>query len=1309
MHSLRWPATSIYISLSVLAVGAGFASCRDGREDASLAELVADQPQVAAMLEAAQATPPTVVARGHRVASSNEIGRESGAFVSLGGGISLDVDADSGAIRANARGVEVVARHLGDETAEIEVDGGALVLRTARGGIRSLMMSRPGAVEDVIVQANATDSAGYQLELPTGWNVSVPHGWRDVAEIKDKSSKPRLRVAARVAWDSEGKEWPVSIRLDGQRIVLDVDAEAKRPLLIDPEWQPTSAPAQVRTRATATLLQSGKVLVIGGATSNGFTAEFFCTTELYDPEDGSWAAGPPLPGVEPDSCTGLVDHVAVPLPDGSVLVAGGATKEALLGADQPGAIARAWRFDPLTETFSEIASMTAARVHHTATLLPDGKVLIAGGTDRLSPFGEFNFECPNVGEERCRRCVGNTTAELFDPASNSFSELTMPEPRACHAATLLADGSVLLSGGGGEGILDGGGTAANELGTPLDTIVRYHDGVFTPLETKLHSARYGHIAILEPQLNRLLVAFGRDKTTFVGSSGETEAAELLDVEQLLSASPPAEGVPVPVLCPDDEGGGEGGAGGGAATGDCDVGRTLPAAVLTRSGRALIAGGQGKVADSNVENDPLDTVSLFDFQAGEFVPTTALIAPMFKPVLVMLPTGDVLSLGQTIPLALYRDTEVSFSSTLAMSGPRTNHASITLRDGTQRIFGGFGTVSDALTSVETFDVRSESFGVIEGALQIGRASFSATLLPGETAADDRVLLIGGQQVDLPSTPSTETTELFDPTTGSTTPGPSLNRPRAGHAAVRLANGDVLVVGGFGPDREILATAEVYSPSEGFRELSAVSRVFPSATLLPSGDVLVTGGYSSFIGSGPGGARPAAEIYEARTGTLRRIDDMVVSRSAHVASVLPSGEVLLAGGSVTSPAAEIFDPDTETFRLTVGLMTERRVQATGTMLPNGKLLIASGARSEDAGTSHTDAEIFDPQSETFTRVPSPTEGAQGRFGHTAALLPDGRIGLFGGLDTPVTNENPTASVSLVSIGVEGDAFGVAPGILTAPDRAAPAAAAAITGTDLVSYWASSSGPYPSPTGAPIALWVPLSGPPELGTFAPWSNDGADWTPPATPQAGLGMLFAVRHGVISDTAEMVQIELADDGVACAADGACKSGFCSDNVCCDERCHVAGDPDHACVACSIAKGAAVDGQCGPVAADTDPFEDCATTAQCAEKFAVCGGDGACKQCLCTSKLDCATGYSCTASGSCEKPVAGDEVDGCSTAPAPRPGRCTATLLVAAWLSLRGRRIARKLRSSATARRHEAASARGCESRALPIEQPVARKAAAR
>ncbi|MBL8740600.1 MAG: hypothetical protein JNK04_05895, partial [Myxococcales bacterium] len=603
---------------------------------------------------------------------------------------------------------------------------------------------------------------------------------------------------------------------------------------------------------------------------------------------------------------------------------------------------------------------------------------------------------------------------------------------------------------------------------------------------------------------------------------------------------------------------------------CNVGRTLAAAVLTRSGQALIAGGQGKVADSNVENDPLEAVSRFDFDAGAFVPTSELIAPTFKPVLVMLPTGDVLALGQTVPLALYRDTLVSFTSALEMNGPRSNHASITLRDGTQLIFGGYGVTNDSLTTVESFDARTETFTVLDSEMRVGRSSFTATLLPGETVADDRVFLIGGQLEEDTTTPSTETTELYDPTTGSSTAGPSLARPRAGHAAVRLPNGEVLVVGGYGNDRELLTTAEVYSPTDGFRELSAVSRVFPSATLLPSGDVLVSGGYNAFIGSGPGHATPAVEIYDIKTGELRRIGDMIVARSAHVASVLANGKVLLAGGSVTSPTAEIFDPDTETFRLTNGLMTERRVQATGTMLPNGKLLIAAGATSEDAGSCLGDAELFDVQSETFTSVPAPAVGAQGRFNHTAALLPDGRVAIFGGLNSPVTNTNRTASVSIVSVGVEGDAMGGAPGILAAPDRAVPAKPTAITGEDLVSYWASSSGPYPSPTGAPIALWVPLAGPPELGTFAPWSSDGAEWTPPATSQAGLGMLFAVRHGVASDSAEMVEIELADNGVACDADGACKSGFCSDNVCCDERCHVAGDPDHACVACSVAKGAA-------------------------------------------------------------------------------------------------------------------------------------------
>src|SRR5207253_4786647 len=87
-------------------------------------------------------------------------------------------------------------------------------------------------------------------------------------------------------------------------------------------------------------------------------------------------------------------------------------------------------FDPATGNFTSVAPMSFARTFHTATLLPNGKVLIAGGD--AGPVD-----------------ATNNTAELFDPASGTFTLLssTMKAPRTSHTATVLGNGKVLLGGG----------------------------------------------------------------------------------------------------------------------------------------------------------------------------------------------------------------------------------------------------------------------------------------------------------------------------------------------------------------------------------------------------------------------------------------------------------------------------------------------------------------------------------------------------------------------------------------------------------------------------------------------------------------------------------------------------------------------------------------------------------------------------------------------------------------------------------------------------------------------------------------------
>jgi WD40 repeat protein len=169
---------------------------------------------------------------------------------------------------------------------------------------------------------------------------------------------------------------------------------------------------------TATLLRDGRVLAVGGRDGGA-------AAELYDPATGSWS----LTG---SMTTGRSGFSATLLQDGRVLVAGG-TWEAPPGND--GALASAEVYDPATGTWARTGSMIKARFLQTATLLPDGKVLVAGGlgTNRLGQ------DPPPLA-----------SAELYDPGTGTWTATgKMTTVRVDHTATLLRDGRVLVTGGNG--------------------------------------------------------------------------------------------------------------------------------------------------------------------------------------------------------------------------------------------------------------------------------------------------------------------------------------------------------------------------------------------------------------------------------------------------------------------------------------------------------------------------------------------------------------------------------------------------------------------------------------------------------------------------------------------------------------------------------------------------------------------------------------------------------------------------------------------------------------------------------------------
>jgi N-acetylneuraminic acid mutarotase len=243
--------------------------------------------------------------------------------------------------------------------------------------------------------------------------------------------------------------------------------------LYDPRtgtWTATGDLVEGRSRHTATLLPNGTVLIVGG--NHGVVDDYarLSSAELYDPDTGTWTAAGEM-NVRRSG------HSATLLPDGTVLVAGGVE-----GFDE--AWASSELYDPATRTWTATGAMTVPRLAHTATLLPNGTVLVAGG---------------DGGPEVASSTV-LASAELYDPLSGTWASTgTMTERRWLHTATLLQDGTVLVVGSGLLDRDDSQPSATAELYDPSE-------GTWTATAS-LSVARHFHTATRLPD-GSVLVAGG---------------------------------------------------------------------------------------------------------------------------------------------------------------------------------------------------------------------------------------------------------------------------------------------------------------------------------------------------------------------------------------------------------------------------------------------------------------------------------------------------------------------------------------------------------------------------------------------------------------------------------------------------------------------------------------------------------------------------------------------------------------------------------------------------------------------------------
>ena len=651
-----------------------------------------------------------------------------------------------------------------------------------------------------------------------------------------------------------------------------------------------SAPAPIGAYPTATTLASGQVLIAGGASSYSTLSAstmVWNTASIYDPTTGRSVA------------TGAMNvprtmHTATLLPNGCVLVAGGwnvtnGTVTYLQSAEL---------WDPLTGAWTLLPSlMQSARFFHAAIVQSDGRVAIFGGRSNNSP------------------ATYPAMIELFDPATNTFVQSGTPKlalPRYEMALVALggADaGKILLTGGYGPTTGGSGNTwnpqYQNEIYDPVA-------GTCTKTANLNAATRYTHTATaLNDGTGRILLVGGAASAATAELITPAGTAPNFTYQTAVSASTgtlthaPAGG-PLTV----------------------SAGRTLHTANLLPDGTVLLAGGTANSAGENFSYE------IYNPATNTFTNGYSTVNP----------------------------------PSMLLNGGHYAHVSAQLPSGQVVLAGGQGNSSytSVSSTVELFTVGATPGGpgtvTVTAGQSTGRIYQTATRL-----SDGRVLVAGGASTlnGNGGTPSynytyPNTTAIYDPTLNVWTSTGTLNAGRYSAQSVLLANGDVLIAGG-----------RTYANSSG------------SAT---------------------------AEVWNHTTGLWTTVGPMTTSRVYHSLVALKDGTVLVIGGQSTSSgnpinSCELYNPTTQTFTA-VGGLSETKAYLSPVLLPNGKVVVAGGYRLNAAGSGYvgsTAVEIYDPVAQTWTVLATPLANA--RQLHTTTLMPNGQLLLIGGqVNTPTGSANP-----------------------------------------------------------------------------------------------------------------------------------------------------------------------------------------------------------------------------------------------------------------------------------------------------------------
>ncbi len=861
-------------------------------------------------------------------------------------------------------------------------------------------------------------------------------------------------------------------------------------------WSATGSMSAARADASATTLGDGKVLVVGGSTAYSWSS-IIASAELYDPAAGAFSATGSL-------SVGRSSHAAALLGDGNVIVSGGYSAASSL-------LASVERYDVAARVWQSVGSMAAPRAKHTESTLLSGNVLIAGGSGltaaeivdpgcvpampTISP-GSANFPFGGgTGSVSVTYAAGCGWRVANVPSWVTITSGTQGEGSAAVTYS-VAENTTSLGRGATLSIADNpfmvnqpANPCANTTLSPASQSFGYAGGSGSMTLSAGASCAWTVSGV--PQWVTLAVSSGTGSAsisyTVATNPGAARSATMSIAGRNITVSQAANAcVPAPTISPASR---SFTVNGGTSTvaitapvgcawtvtgvpswitmtqsgsGNATLSVTAAAnAGAERSATFSVAGNSFAVTQAaNLCADATLSPTSASFTANAGTGTIALTAAPActwnvggVPSWVTVTSGTSGAGSATIAYSVTANSAAARSATLTIAGrsfavsqaaaacypapvisPSTLSFTAAAGNGTGSVnvlapagcswavtgVPAWVTVTSPLSGagngVVSYSVqanvgsaRSATMVIANVAHTVSQSAPGTATLPtgrmlaarashaAATLADGRVLVSGGFAASGGFQNLTATAEIYDPGAGTFSATGSLLEARTDHTSVRLADGRVLVVGGVSPAAVRLATAEVYDLTTGTwaptGSMSAARRN-PLAVALPDGRVLVTGGESA-----SGAPLASSEIFDPVTGTFTATGSTLTPRTGPAVAALPDGRVLLAGGWYSNSylaSAELWDPVSGTWTATGPMASVRGDGPSASVLTNGKVLVAGGYAVDGPAPA---AEVYDPATGTFSLTGNFNRARSGQGVHRAVTLADGSVvatDSFGGIE-------------------------------------------------------------------------------------------------------------------------------------------------------------------------------------------------------------------------------------------------------------------------------------------------------------------------